>query len=159
MDAARNPGTEIRFKSDVISSWYYEIAISDAKSDEGILAVADVDLPAAANGVTDCAVLQVNTDATLKTLAVAAFGTTDTTGAYAEIGTFMPTAATYTTHLLQAFANKAFGIVDNNLSLSARVSVGPDTAILMRPSYLFGTRSTAQKTFDIDYIRWWTERY
>ena len=159
LDAPRNPGTEIRFKSDAITSWDCEISLSDAKTDEALTA-CDPDAPAAENGVTDFAGLVMDTDDTLKTFVVAGYGTTDTTGAAASLGAFMPVAATYSIYLLQAFSRKVFGIIDNNMAYSGGVAVGPDTAKLMRPSYIFGSRvASAQKTIDIDYIRWWAERY
>jgi len=164
-DAARNPGTEIRFKTDVITSWDCEIAFTDPKTDEALTA-CDPDAPVAENGVTDFAGLVLDTDDTIKTFVVAGYGTTDTTGVAVSAGAFMPVAATYSTYLVQAGANKVFGIIDNNFAYSGYTQalavspVGPDTGILMRPSYIFGSRvASAQKTIDIDYIRIWAERY
>src|SRR3989337_4538974 len=150
MDAARNPGTEIRFKTDVITSWDCEILLSDAKSDEAVTSV-DPDAPVAENGVTNLAGIVLDTDDTLKTFLAPAYGKTDTTGAATSLGAFMPAAATYSIYTLQAYSRKAFAIIDNNMAYSGRVAVGPDTAILMRPSYIFGSRlASAQKTIDID---------
>jgi len=108
----------------------------------------------------------LDTDDTLKTFVVAGYGTTDTTGVAVSAGAFMPVAATYSTYLVQVGANKVFGIIDNNFAYSGYTQalavspVGPDTGILMRPSYIFGSRvASAQKTIDIDYIRIWAERY
>ena len=157
LDAARRPGMEVRFKIDVVTGLQYEIGFSDAKTDEALPGIADIDAPAATNGVTDIAALHLDTDQTLTTLAVGAYGTTDA-GASAAIGTFTPTAATYTKHLIQAYANAAYGVVNNDpVNLAAGLAVGPDTAKLMRPSLVFRTRNTTAKVVDVYYVRFWAE--
>ena len=156
-DARRNPGCEVRFRSDVVTGWSFELGFTDPLTDEALPAVTDVDTPATGNGATDLAVVHLDTDQTLTTMSFVTDGTTPV-AAKTDIGTTAPVAATWMRVLVQAFSNAGYAIVDDNRGTDARVATGPDGAVLMRPHFLFRTRNLTSKVVDIDYIRVWTER-
>jgi hypothetical protein len=157
-DAARNPGAEIRWKSDVVVTYKQEFGFSDALTDDTLPALNDIDTPSITNGATDGVFIGRDTAQTLTTCALYAGGTTDTFAKDAFLATQIPTADTYTRYLVQCGANKGWGIIDNEMQNRSELAVGPDTAVLMKPHFIIGTLDTVAITVDIDYIRVWAER-
>jgi hypothetical protein len=137
-----------------------DLGFSDPMTDEALPCVTDVDTPAAtSNGTTDLVIVHMDTDQTLTTMALVTRGGTDTTAAKANLGTLAPSAATYQTVLIQCGNRQGYAVVDGDpVSKSAGLSTGPDTAVLMRPHFLYRTRNSSAKAVDIDYIRVWSER-
>ena len=169
MDAARNPGAEIRMLVDTVTGTnpLVEFAICDPPTGLAVLNITDVDTPSlASNGVTDGGFIIVDDDQTLKAAALLTIGTTDSTigDNKAILGGSSPgsspiTAATFFTMLLQLGSRRAYAIFDDNLQLTASVNKGPDTAILMAPQLVVGTRVASTAVFpQVDYIAMWKER-
>ncbi|MFA7267061.1 MAG: hypothetical protein WC054_12185 [Candidatus Nanopelagicales bacterium] len=160
----KNAGMAVRWKSDAVTDFTFEIGFTDALSDETLPAVTDVDTPATGNGATDVAVVHLDTDQTLKT---AAFVSESTGTAYAaqkvNLGTWLPTAAVYYTTVVQLVGDNAFTFTLNaNGTLVPNTDKGLSLALeggtLVRPHALFGTRSVAAKAIDVDFVRVWQDR-
>ena len=163
-DAARKPGMEVRIKFDTVTTNpYAEIGFSDAPTSETVIKISDIDTPAlAVNGLTDAVIFGIDPDQTLKSPALVTVGTTDAVAKAiigASPGSNPFTAATYATVLIQAYANAAYAVLDDNLETAGRIATGPDTAKLMRPYILVATRLAGTAVFpEIDYIVIWKER-
>ena len=165
-DAARNPGMEARFKFDlVVDTPVFEMGFHDPATNEYAININDIDTPTiVANGTTDFVFAAMDPDQTLKNLALISVGTTDTVaaGSKAVLGDSpgaMPfVIATYHTLLVQAYSRGAYSIFEDNLATSAKLSVGPDTAKLMLPYFLVGTRIVTAVFPELDYITLWKER-
>lgn len=164
-DAARNPGGEIRFKVSAVTDLAIEFEFlgggepgTQALHNESALSAAGVPT-IVSNTSTDQFGIALNiTAGTLHTAALISKGTTDA-AAGALLGTAVPTLAVYTIWRIQGGANKVFGIIDDNTQQQAGLNLGPDTAKLMRPSFLLSNDGAAgSKTAAIDYMRFWGER-
>ena len=164
----KNCGMAIRWQTDIVTNHTFEIGFTDALSDETLPAVTNVDTPATGNGATDVAVVHLDTDQTLTT---AAFVGESTGTAYAaqkvNLGTWAPTAAKWYTTVVQLSGDNAFTATFNtddaqNPVLQAGTDKGLRLALeggtLVRPHFLYGTRSTAAKAPLIDFIRVWQDR-
>jgi hypothetical protein len=161
-DAARNPGCEIGLAFDVVTSMAYEFAFADPPSTASTLnvsALSAAGVPTiASNGVTDQFGIVRNTDLTATTACVYSKGTTDAASGDL-LGTFTPTAATYGVYRIQGSDGHVYAIIDDNHAQSARLSLGPDTGILMRPHLIVATKVASTAKFpDLDYARIWAER-
>lgn len=163
-----NCGMEIRWQVDVVTNFTFELGFTDALSDETLPAVTDVDTPATGNGATDVAVIHMDTDQTLTTCA---FVSESTGSAYAaqkvNIGTFAPTAATWYKMRVQLNGDTAFckiwdDTVPSRPTLVANgeqsLTLALEGGTLVRPHFIVGTRSTADKATIIDLIRVWQDR-
>jgi hypothetical protein len=161
-DAARNPGFETRIQVDIITGQYLEFAVCDPPTNLYAINVSDIDVPTqAANGVTDFVGCIIDTDQTHKGAALVTVGTTDAVAKTlmgATPGAHPFAAALYSVVLVQAFANKGYAIIDDNLSAKGEIATGPDTGVLMRPQIVVATRSVTAVFPKIDYIRMWSER-
>lgn len=163
-----NCGMAVRMKWDVVTSFTFEIGFTDALADETLPAVTDVDTPATGNGATDVAVIHLDTD---QTLATAAFVGESTGSVFAcqkvNLGTFVPTAATYYTFVVGLVGNTGMCAIWNtndpsnpvlqastNKSLTSLLEGG--TAV--RPHIMSGTRNITSKVTDIDRIVVWQDR-
>lgn len=163
-DAARNPGIEARFQFDTVTTNpYFELGFHDPATNEYTINLSDIDTPAlSSNGLTDTFLVGMDPDQTLKSPALVTKGTTDAvakTVIGASPGANPFAAATWGVVLVQGGANKAYGIIDDNLATAATINTGPDTAILMLPYFLVATRVASTAVFPLlDYIRLWKER-
>ena len=162
-DAAMNPGMDVIMQIDDVSEAANEISFSDAYTDPDTIAITDVDTPTKGNGATDGVWVLYDTDQTLKANALVAGGTTDTAAKVNLFGTAATVAgpfvnATDFTVVLQAYANSAYAIINDDLSLSGGLAVGPDTAVLMAPKIVTITRNATAKFPQIDLIRIWANR-
>lgn len=164
----KNAGMAIRFQISAVTAFTFELGFTDALTSEVLPAVTDVDTPATGNGATDVAVIHLDTDQTLQT---AAFVAESTGSAYAaqkvNLGTWTPTAAKWYTAIVQLSGDNAFCAVYNtdvagSPVLQANTAKGLSLALeggtLVRPHFLIGTRSTADKATLIDFIRVWQDR-
>lgn len=164
-DAARNPGMEVRLQFDTVTdSPVVEIGFHDPATNEYAININDIDTPTLnSNGVTDSIFYCVDGDTaqTLKSAALVTVGTTDVVAKVvmgASPGSMPFTAATWSTVLVQGYANKAYAIQDANLQTAAGIATGPDAGVVMLPYVLVGTRTTTAVFPLIDYIRLWKER-
>ena len=162
-DAARNPGSEISFKVSAATDLAYEFEFlgvepgTQALHNQSALSAAGVPT-IVANTSTDQFGIALNiTAGTLHTSALISKGTTDA-AAGALLGTDVPTLAVYTTWRIQGSANKVYGIIDNNSQKEAGLNLGPDTAVLMRPSFLISNDGAGgSKAAAMKYWRVWCE--
>jgi hypothetical protein len=164
----KNCGMAIRWQTDIITDHTFEIGFTDALADETLPAVSDVDTPATGNGATDVAVVHLDTDQTLKT---AAFVSESTGTAYAaqkvNLGTWAPTAAKWYTTIVQLQGDTAFTATYNTdvagspalqANTNKSLTLALEGGTLVRPHFLYGTRSTASKAVLVDFIRVWQDR-
>lgn len=165
-DAARNPGMEVRILFDTVTTNpLVEIGMHDPATNEYTININDIDTPTlASNGVTDSFFFCLEGDSaqTLKSPALVTVGTTDSVAKVvmgASPGANPFTAATYSTVLVQGYANAAYSVFDANLATAGRIATGPDTGVLMLPYVLVATRVASTAVFPkIDYITLWKER-
>jgi len=185
-DANRAPGMLVRIKVNTATSTYFEFGFSDAPTQPYTINWV-LDTPTLqSNGTTDVATVVIDTDATQKTAALCAVGTTDTVAVkrnlsavgfntndpdtaktnYDVPGVSPIAADTYFTVLIQlnssaaatAGANSVTANINGNPLLAGSVAAGLDTALKLRPYILCGNRSTSARTFTIDYIALWCNR-
>jgi len=162
-DAARNPGAEMGMAVDVVTSWAMEFMFTDPPSTASTLNISALSAGGAptwaSNGTTDSFGIVINTDLTLTTAALVSQGTTDADSG-GPLGLFQATAATYHVYRIQGGDGHVYGIIDDNFGQENRLSLGPDTAVLMRPGVIVATKVASTAKFpDIDYIRIWAERH
>ena len=150
LDSEDNAFFFIQFKIDVVTSFSFEVGLSDPKTDEKLPGITDVDTPASGNGVTDIICVHLDTDQTLKTAALVANGTTGS-AAKTDIGTYVPTAATWQTFMIGARDNLGYCSIWDGGGFVGHFAVaqGPDANVLVRPYALFRTRNTTTKVIDI----------
>jgi len=155
-DPADNPMMLVRWRAPAaVTGFSFEIGFTDAKTDEFLPGITDIDTPASGNGITDGGGIHMDTDQTLTTAAAWGVGTS-TTILKTDMLTFTPTASaiqytmvgvreglTYVAHW------NAGALVGNRIWA---VASGPDAAILVRPSLVFRTRNTTSKTINIHSI-------
>lgn len=168
LDPADMPWMMIRWRSNAVTGFSFEVGFSDPKTDEALPGVTDVDTPAVGNGVTDILCVHMDTDQTLTTASLVGDGTTgspaktDITTTPTGATGYTPTAATYQTFLLGVRANEGYACIWDGENLMAniqwRVTNGPDSGVLVRPYALFRTRNTVSKTIDIDFWDFGWER-
>jgi hypothetical protein len=162
-DAARNPGGEIRFQVSAITDLAIEFEFlgvepgTEALHNQSALSAAGVPT-IVSNTSTDQFGIALNiTSGTLHTAALISKGSTDA-AAGALLGTNVPTVATYTVWRIQGRQNGCYAIIDDVPSQSAGLSLGPDTAVLMRPSFLVSNDGAGgSKTCSVNYMRFWAE--
>ena len=162
-DAARNPGSEICWKIAAVTDLAVEFEFlgvevgTQALHNQSALSAAGVPT-IVSNTSTDQFGIALNiTAGTLHTSALISKGTTDA-AAGALLGTDVPTLAVYTTWRIQGSANKVYGIIDDNPQKQAGLNLGPDTAVLMRPSFLISNDGAAgSKAAAMKYWRVWCE--
>lgn len=184
-DANRSPGMLVRIKVNTAASTYFEFGFSDAPTQPYTINWA-LDTPTLqSNGTTDVATVVIDTDATQKTAALVAVGTTDTVAAkrnlsahgfgedalaaqtnYDVPGVSPIADDTYFTVLIQlqsaasatAGANGVSATINGNSALTGSVAKGLDTAVKLRPYINVGNRAASARTFTIDYINLWCNR-
>lgn len=147
---------EFRLQWDAVTGFQMELGFINAATDATLPVVTDVDTPATGNGGTDVAVLHIDTDQTLTTMAFVTDGVTANMNATATTlsPTFTPTAATFHIYTIGIINNMAFAMVDG----ARLVSHGATTAsqieggTLVRPWGYFRTRNVTSKTVDLDYL-------
>jgi hypothetical protein len=143
-----------RFKVSAVTSLSFEIGFVNAVTDKTLPVVTDVDTPATGNGGTDLAVVHMDTDQTLKTMAFVVDGSTSGMNAQKEnIGVLTPTADTYMDILVGVYGNNA--VCNVNGKRAYRKVLGPDAiegGTLLRPWLYFRTRTTASRTVKVDRI-------
>lgn len=162
-DAARNPGSEIKVKFSAATDLAYEFEFlgvepgTEALHNQSALSAAGVPT-VVSNTSSDQFGIALNiTSGTLHTAAVISKGTTDA-AAGALLGLHVPTAATYFVMRIQGRANGCYAIIDDNTTQAAGLSLGPDTGVLMRPSFLWSDDGGAgSKTAAMLYWRVWSE--
>jgi len=155
-DPADNPWMLVRWRAPAaVTGFSFEISFTDARTDEALPGITDIDTPASGNGITDGGGIHMDTDQTLTTAAAWGVGTS-TTILKTNMGTFTPTASAIQYTLVGVRIGQTFvahwdgRALANNTIYS--VLSGPDTAVLVRPHLLFRTRNTTSKTINVHMI-------
>ena len=149
-----------RFKLSAVTGFQMEVGFIDAITDATTPVISDVDTPAnGSNGAAEIAVVHLDTDQTLTTAALVVDGsTTGMNAAKTNLGTFVPTAATYVDLKMVIDGNDVTVIIDNKRSLRATKTFAIEGGTLVMPWLYFRTRNTTSKTVDIDLIEIMGER-
>lgn len=166
----RNCMMEARFIMDVITGMAIEIGFVDTKTDNALKAVSDLDVPTVANGAVDCAVVTMDTDQTLTTMAFVTEGSTASmVPTKTDLGTRVPTAASWMTVRVGIVGDNAFCHVYNSddpqeLVLleeayhGATIASQTEGGIVLAPHILFQTRDVTTKIVQLDYVLCLQER-
>jgi hypothetical protein len=154
---ANNAGMEVRLKVDVVTGYNLEVGFIDAVPGSNASGVSDVDTPTAA--FADGAVLQIDTDQTLQTLAFVTKGAAVTIQATTLTTPItVLTAATYVTVRIQTVGQKVYLWVNGTLVPHA-VTVNHITAATLLAPWIYArTRDTTAKLVDLDYVDLWADR-
>lgn len=149
---SKNIMFEVRFKYDVVTGINFEVGLIDAVPGSNGSGVSDVDTPAVtmANG----AVLQMDTDQTLTTMAFVTAAASAAASA-ATTTTTVPTAATYMTVRIETRGDYAKCWVNGTEEATL---AGPTAGTLLAPWVYSRTRNTTTHLMDLDYIHVWCER-
>lgn len=156
-DPADNPTWFLRWRAPAaVSSFAFEIGWSDAKTTETTLSVSALTdvaaaVPTVGNGITDYALLLMNTDMSLTTAALIGDGTTGSVIGLRIAPVWTPTASGIIDMIIGIGANLTrVQIWDSGAFIgSFHVLNGPDSATLVRPSAVFATLNTTSKQIDI----------
>lgn len=151
-----NPYFGIRFKAPAaLTNFCLEVGLANIRTTPTTQSVSDVDVPTVANGLTDGAVVVLDTSQTLQTAALVGVGTSIAV-AKTNIGTWTPTASKWHEIHLHVRVGVAYVTVIDSVSngqgtIVGRFAVasGPDTAKLLLPYIMFKDFGTS-KTADVD---------
>ena len=153
-DPADNPTMFLRFRAPAaVTGFGFEIMWSDAKTDETLTTVSAISagaVPTVGNGITDYGGLVMNTDMTLTTTIIMGDGTTGSVSGVA-VGTWTPTASGIIDMIIGVGPNVSRAqIWDSGAFIGSYSALnGPDSGVLVRPSFLFKTLNTTTKQIDI----------
>ena len=144
-----------RFKVSAVTGLSFEVGLVDAVTDRTLPVISDIDTPAnGSNGASDLAVVHMDTDQTLATMAFAADGSTSGMDCQkTALGTLVPTADTYMKIMVAVYNNTAICIVDGERDY--RKTLGPNAVeggTLLAPWLYFRTRNTTSKTVTVDFV-------
>ncbi len=144
----------VHFSVSAITSLQFEIGFIDAITDPKAPVITDVDTPASGNGASDIAVVHMDTDQTLKTMALVTDGvTTGMACGKVNIGTLTPTAATEMCIRLMVDVNDVSCWVDNQRSYYK--GRGPNViegGTLLMPWIFFRTRVATNRDVRIHMV-------
>lgn len=175
----RNCGMQIRFKIDVVTNYEFEVGWINDVTDKTQPSVTDIDTPAFGAGLTEGAVVHIDTTQTLTTMALVMDSATYTTASKKNLFTraingttgVAPAAATFMTIRVQLEGDTVHAMVWVDTSTAKNVLVSqvvsaPTTSILggieggtlVAPWVAIATRNTTAKLLDIDYIARWQDR-
>jgi hypothetical protein len=160
-----NCGMECRVQVDAITDENFEIGFIDAIPGSNASGVSDIDTPAAT--FSDGALVQLDTDQTLTTMAFITDGSTASqdvaaTTLAAPASTNL-VADTWKTFRVQLFGNYAYLWVDGILAAAhdaaATQAAGAlEGGVLLAPWFFWRTRSTTAKFPKIQYVTVWQDR-
>lgn len=170
-----NCGMEIRWRIDNNSAVQWETGFNDpmtSYTNTASSAINDIDTPTITNGTTDVALVGMDTQQTLTTMAFITDGSTSNMNTTkTNLGTRTPTNSTFQTIRVQlaqtasAVAAAACFVLDNNNALQEQASHGSVLAsqikgdVLLEPRFYVETTTTGSLTVDIDYIAVWQDRF
>lgn len=149
-------GMECRLKVDAVTQLHLEVGFADAVPGSNTGAVNDIDTPTAY--ATDMAVLAMDTDQTLKTLAFVTAGTAFTTTATTLSSPTLPTAGTYMTVRVQLVGNSAECWVDGKRVASHQGDYIEGGNPLGLWVYCQARSASAARVPSVDYFRAWQDR-
>ena len=156
-DPADNPAFFLRWRSPADTTrMAFEIGWSDAKTDEALTCVSALTdvaaaVPTVGNGITDYGMLVFNTDMSLVTAALIGDGTTGTVLGLRLPSLWAPANSAIIDMIVGISPNLVKAQVwENNAFIGEfNVTNGPDTAVLVRPSFLWKSLDAATKQIDV----------
>lgn len=161
-----NPYMGVRFKAPAaVTNFCMEIGFANVRTTPTTQSVSDIDVVTVGNGLTDGAVLAMDTSQTLQTAALVGVGTGTAVSAVGGNSLWTPTVSKWhEVHIHVRVAGCYVTIVDSvngtnggKVVFRGFVASGPDTAKLMFP-YLFFKDFGTSKTVDVDLVVLATER-
>lgn len=155
----RGGGMAIRFRSDAVTGFSFEIGLTDTLTDFALPGVTDIDTPSVGNGSGNLAAVHMDTDQTLTTMSFVSYD--GTTAAKDDLGTLAPSASTWMWVVVQMMGTSAICMIDGAQEGADGFGIrseGISQTTLMMPYALFRTRNTTTKNVDIDAMFWWQER-
>lgn len=169
-----NPGAEIRLKGSSWANIAAEFGFIDDVTDKTTPAVTDIDTPAFGAGLAEGAVVSMDTDQTLVTMALVTDSATYTSAAKSllyndanPVAAFAPTADVYFTIRVQihrdvvwAFLFDANGdYVYSTKIVPSGTTGGIEGGTALKLWLAFANKvGSASRTYDIDYITYWQDR-
>lgn len=169
-----NCGMEIRWRVDNNVAMQWETGFNDpmtSYTSTATSAINDIDTPTITNGTTDVALVGMDTQQTLTTMAYITDGSTSNMNTTkTNLGTRTPTNSTFQTVRVQlsqvasAVAASAAYVLDNNNGLQESASHGGTTAsqikgdVLLEARFYMEAATTTAENVDIDYISCWQDR-
>lgn len=148
----------VHFKLDDVVDIQFEMGFVDTLTDWTLPAITDVDTPAAGNGVGDAALVHLDTDQTLKTMALVGDSSATAVCTKTDIGTVAPTANTVMCVRVFLDVNDIAVFVDNERAHYKVLSDGVEGGTLLRPWVYFRTREADAIAPTIDLIELMGER-
>ena len=152
-------GMEIGFYCSAVTDLTFEMGFTDVMTSKVLPVISDIDTLANSNGAGDYAIVHMDTDQTLTTMAFASEGSGSIAAVQkTEISTLAPTADTLMTVRIQLMGNDAVCIVNDSQDYTVSLVPAIEGGTQLFAYALFGTRSTASKTIDIDWFEIWGDR-
>ncbi len=154
----QNCGMMARVKFSAVTSLSFDVGFVDAVPGAAGSAISDVDTPAAT--ATDCAVLHMDTDQTLTTMAFVTAGSTFTTTktTLASPALTTPTADTYMNIMIQLVGNAAYCWV-NGVHVASHTGDKVEGGNLLAPwLYVRARAGSANRKLTADFVMAWQDR-
>lgn len=164
----KNCGMAVRWKTDIVANYFFEMGFTDPLTDYTLPAINDIDTPTITNGATTVAVLALDTDQTLQTAGLICDGNATYATSKVNVGTWAPTADNWYTTVIQTDGDDVMLWVydSNTASAPTLVSGGFQSKVagfeggdLVQPWVIFGNRAAANAAAPvIDLICVWQDR-
>ena len=157
-----NAGIEVRARSTVaVDELLWEIGFADVVTDKTLPVVSDVDTPTVGNGGDDVAVLHMNTDQTLKTVAIIGGDSGGSDQAATMSALVTPTINEFHTWRIQLIGNDVYGaLFDHKMQLLAhgKITDGIEGGTVLAPYILHGTLAAGGGVLSIDRVAVWQKK-
>lgn len=172
-----NCGAEVRVKGSSWADIAFEFGFIDDVTDKTTPAVTDIDTPTFGAGLAEAAVISMDTDQTLKTMALCSKSATFTTAKKElvynnanPVAAFTPTADVYNTFRIQIHQNIIHCFVFNDkqefishtkiVPTTASTGSGIEGGTAVKLWLAIANKvGSASRTYDIDYISFWQDRF
>lgn len=151
----QNPWVEVAFDLESVTELMLAIGFSDPGAATAGDVIGNIDTPAVAAEIDDCAFAVIDTDATLQTLTLltrdnSATTKVDASPTGAPFG--IPTLATQVVYRVELRGQTAYLFVNGLLVATSAAAAGPRTGQLLECLIMFGNNHTTDKEVHIDYI-------
>ncbi len=151
----QNPWIEVAFDLETITNLELSIGFTDPADASAGEVLADIDTPTFVAAVTDAAIMGIDTDETLKTLALVCRDNATTTAVTASPTTApygIPTLNTQVVYRLELRGQTAYAFVNGLLVATSAATAGPRAGVQLEGLILFANLDAANKKVRIDYI-------
>lgn len=159
-------GMSARLQISAVTSIEFGIGFIDTHTTitTPVVLVSDVDTPAFAAGLGDAALVYLDTAETLATAALVTLGSGAlNAGAKDALGTYTPTAATYFNVTVQMGGDGNTVTATVQEGNSPRIAVtrasGMEGGTLVRPILVISGVSATSRTYTVDLVRVWKDRF